>query len=69
MHYKWLESFNLTQIDTKTLVIGLTFILSLLQVQEMKRMLSVKSFSIKVEEIVKNQQMRNLRLMNIRRSK
>ena len=59
MHYKWLESFNLTQIDTKTLVIDLTFILSLLQVQEMKRM----SFSIKVEEIVKNQQMRNLRLM------
>ena len=63
MHYKWLKSFNLTQIDTKTLVIGLTFILSLLQVQEMKRMLSVKSFSIKVEEIVKNQQMRNLRFM------
>ena len=59
MHYKWLESFNLTQIDTKTLVIDLTFILSLLQVQEMKRM----SFSIKVEEIVKNQQMRNLRFM------
>ena len=59
MHYKWLKSFNLTQIDTKTLVIDLTFILSLLQIQEMKRM----SFSIKVEEIVKNQQMRNLRFM------
>ena len=52
MQYKNLKSFNLTQIDVKTLVMNLTFILSLILGLRDKKKKRQKSLSTKEETYI-----------------